>query len=439
MNKSGWIIKEGGRYKSWKKRFMVLEGMELAYYKKDNKKEKCGFIDLQVSSNIEPVNYKKKLNCFQIQTPDRTYHICSPTPSDMDDWVAVLNNCTSPPEEDTTESIDKVGVDDFHQLRVIGKGSFGRVVLVKKIDTGTVYAMKILNKHTIIERNEVEHTISERSILTRLRHPFLMKLHYSFQTPDKLYFVMDYVNGGELFYHLQKDKCFPEVRVKFYAAEIVAGLEYLHNNGIIYRDLKPENLLLTSTGHMMMTDFGLSKEGMFSDQERATTFCGTPEYLAPEILNIEPYGKGVDWWSFGTLVYEMLTGLPPFYSEDVQTMYSRIQTENLEIPETIGSDAADLLKKLLVRNPEERLTEPEQIRSHPFFSDIDWDRLLALEVVPPFIPTTTGADDTQNIDEMFLSEPVNINESGNGVAPTGHDGDFEGFTYQSSPATETTT
>jgi RAC serine/threonine-protein kinase len=168
--------------------------------------------------------------------------------------------------------------------------------------------MKVLNKQTILDRNEVAHTQAEKSILMKLDCPFLVHLHFSFQTSDKLYFVMDYVNGGELFFHLQKEKTFDPNRVLFYSAEILLGLEYLHEQGVIYRDLKPENILLTSQGHICMTDFGISKEGLHCKDDRTATFCGTPEYLAPEILEGKGYGKAVDWWSFGTLIYEMMTG-----------------------------------------------------------------------------------------------------------------------------------
>eukprot|EP01125_Pyxidicula_operculata_P008527 TRINITY_DN2857_c0_g1_i2.p1 TRINITY_DN2857_c0_g1~~TRINITY_DN2857_c0_g1_i2.p1 ORF type:complete len:403 (+),score=103.12 TRINITY_DN2857_c0_g1_i2:58-1266(+) len=379
--KCGWLTKEGGRYKSWKKRFMVIEGNELVYYKKEAKKERCGEIILNTvdASQIQPVDYKGKKFCFQIVTPGRVYHIVASSDSDMDDWIKNLktsiakngggstapkvNTSTAAPSEkgageDPDEGPTKVTLEDFDLIKVIGKGSFGKVLLVRKKDghmKGRVFAMKVLNKQTIVERNEIEHTKSEKSILMKLEFPFLVKLHFSFQTPDKLYFVMDYVNGGELFHHLQIEKKFSEERVKFYAAEIAAALEYLHNAGVIYRDLKPENLLLTRDGHIIVTDFGLSKEGLHDRDDRTGTFCGTPEYLAPEVLEGKGYGKAVDWWSFGTLMFEMLTGLPPFYCEDVQLMYAKIMTAELEIPDCISGDAVDILSKLLERDPEKRL------------------------------------------------------------------------------------
>ena len=174
---------------------------------------------------------------------------------------------------------EKVTQDDFEKLKVIGQGSFGQVLLVKKKGSDIVYAMKILDKKNIMERNEADHAKTEKNVLQKLVHPFLVNLHYSFQTPDKLYFVMDYVNGGELFFHLQKSRTFDEERTRFYCAEICCGLEYLHNSGVLYRDLKPENLLLTGEGHICMTDFGIAKEGLNSEDARTGTFCGTPEYL----------------------------------------------------------------------------------------------------------------------------------------------------------------
>ena len=335
----------------------------------------------------------KKKNVFEIPTPDRTYYLCADTEADRDEWISLCvaakkaevekYNPTKPKAaagggggggggKAAEEPQERVGVEDFDLLTVIGKGSFGKVLQVRKRDTGQIYAMKVLNKAQILERGEMEHTKSEKSILQKLQSPFLVCLHFTFQTSDKLYFIMDYVNGGELFYHLQKERKFDAERVRFYCAEIVLGLAYLHSKGILYRDLKPENVLLTGAGHICMTDFGISKEGLTAADDRTATFCGTPEYLAPEVLEGNGYGKPVDWWSFGTLMYEMLTGLPPFYSQDVQVMYQKIMTAKLVIPETISSDAASLLRGLLERDPAKRLQDPEVIKAHPYFKSVDW-------------------------------------------------------------------
>jgi len=481
-SKAGWIVKEGGRYKNWKKRWMAIEGDVISYYKGENKRDKAGEISLRVAADIQKVDYNRKKNCFQIVTPERIYHIRCEREDDLVDWVNSIRKqqaellypsgqgakpasapsgpsaaapgilpisavspspsqivvgagASAPPAPVAQEAHfgeEKRGatVEDFDLLKVIGKGSFGKVMLVRKKDSGKVFAMKVLNKRTIIERNEVEHTKSEKSILMKLSHPFLVGLHYSFQTADKLYFIMDYINGGELFFHLQKDRKFTEDRVRFYAAEIASGLEYLHTAGVIYRDLKPENLLLTNDGHIVMTDFGLSKEGLHSSDDRTATFCGTPEYLAPEILEGARYGKAVDWWSFGTLVFEMLTGLPPFYCEDVQQMYSKIMTAELQIPDSVTSDAADLIRKLLERDPERRLQDPEQIKIHPFFASIDFNRLVNKQITPPFVPDVKDESDTSNIDPTFTEEAPTLDDDEDipgGASST--DAGFDGFTY----------
>jgi len=360
-------------------------------------------------------------------TPDRDYHIVAKTASDMEQWVAALRknleyvNANKPATSNgDSTSLDmpmamnghgdgaKPKVNDFESLSVIGKGSFGKVLQVRHISTGHIYAMKVLNKKSIIDRGELDHTKAEQSILTKLNCPFLVRLYWSFQTTDKLYFIMDFVNGGELFYHLQKEKSFTAKRVQFYTAEIVLGLEYLHKMGVIYRDLKPENILLTSQGHICMTDFGISKEGLTAKDDRTATFCGTPEYLAPEVLKGQQYGKEVDWWSLGTLIFEMLTGLPPFYSEDVQLMYSKIMKEKLHFPKKMTEEAKSLISSLLERNPAERLSDPEAIKRHPYFANLDWERLYRKEIEPPYIPPVKDDKAINMISSEFTSEDAKM-------------------------------
>jgi RAC serine/threonine-protein kinase len=428
MSKQGFLTKEGGSVKSWKKRWCVLKQGTLHYAKSQTTTD-LGMITLDKAFDIKAIDYKKKKNVFQINTPDRTYYLQADSEKERDSWISALNSIRdqisknpAPSSAQVTAKKDTITLDDFKTLKVIGKGSFGTVFLVQKKDAANIYAMKVLNKKAIIERQELEHTKAEKNILQKLVHPFLVNLHYAFQTDDKVVFVMDYVNGGELFFHLQRDRKFPEERVRFYIAEIVLGLEYLHANGVLYRDLKPENILLTDEGHICLTDFGISKEGLESDDARTATFCGTPEYLAPEVLECNGYGKAIDWWSLGTLMYEMLNGLPPFYSQDVQTMYTKIMTAKLEIPEGISPEAGLLLQGLLQRDPEKRLADARQIKAHPFFASIDFDKLAAKELTPPFIPPVRGKDDTSLIDEEFTrQDPTFQNED------DGFSGRFEGF------------
>ncbi|UYV77225.1 SGK1 [Cordylochernes scorpioides] len=282
----------------------------------------------------------------------------------------------------------RVKPSQFEFLKVIGKGSFGKVFLARHKEEKTIFAVKVLQKKMILRKNERSHVMSERNVLVQnVKHPFLVGLRYSFQTPDKLYFVMDYVNGGELFFHLQKSRHFPEERAKFYAAEITSALGYLHSLGIIYRDLKPENILLDNTGHVVLTDFGLCKEGLESSKDKTTTFCGTPEYLAPEVLRKQPYDKAVDWWCLGSVTYEMLYGLPPFYSKDTMEMYGNILNKPLRLRTNISVDARNLLERLLQKDKKKRLgATTEEVMTHPFFRTINWTDLVEKKMPVPFVP-----------------------------------------------------
>lgn len=302
-------------------------------------------------------------------------------------------------------STDKKSVtkEDFELLKVIGKGSFGKVMQVKKKDDGQIYAMKVLRKEAIVARKQVDHTRAEKAILQKIDHPFIVKLNYAFQTEDKLYMVLDFVNGGELFFHLKKEGKFSEERVRLYSAEIALALHHLHSRDIVYRDLKPENILIDADGHICITDFGLSKE--ISQDEVTHTFCGTPEYLAPEVLKGQGHGCPVDWWSLGTLIYEMLTGLPPFYSQNINIMYQKILNGELRFPDTMSPDACSLLEGLLTRDPAKRFgSDFNVIKNHPFFSALDWDKLERKEIDPPFKPEVYGKEDTDQIDPMFTNE-----------------------------------
>jgi serum/glucocorticoid-regulated kinase 2 len=280
-------------------------------------------------------------------------------------------------------------IEDFDLLKVVGKGSFGKVMQVKKKDTQRVYALKTIRKAHIISRSEVAHTLAERSVLSQINNPFIVPLKFSFQSPEKLYLVLAFVNGGELFHHLQKEQRFDINRSRFYTAELLCALECLHGFNVIYRDLKPENILLDYSGHIALCDFGLCKLDM-KDEDRTNTFCGTPEYLAPELLLGQGYTKTVDWWTLGVLLYEMLTGLPPFYDENTNEMYRKILSEPLHFPgpEIVPPAAKDLLTKLLERKPEKRMgvNGASEIKAHPFFHSIDWRKLLQRKYEPTFKP-----------------------------------------------------
>eukprot|EP00730_Choanoeca_flexa_P005052 TRINITY_DN11866_c3_g3_i7.p1 TRINITY_DN11866_c3_g3~~TRINITY_DN11866_c3_g3_i7.p1 ORF type:complete len:509 (+),score=148.32 TRINITY_DN11866_c3_g3_i7:149-1675(+) len=324
----------------------------------------------------------------------------------------------------------KVSMDDFNIERVIGKGSFGKVMIVRKKDTGNIYALKKLSKQHLKERGEIEHTISERNILEKHNSPFLVSLKFSFQTPEKLYFVLDYVSGGELFVHLQRMGQFPEPQARFYTAMLVLALEHLHEKNIIYRDLKPENILIDMNGYIKLTDFGLCKEGV-DRFGRTATFCGTPEYMAPEILQQKGYGMEVDWWTVGTLLYEMLTGLPPFYDEDTQEMYRKILFQPLTFPEDVSLMAQDIIAKLLQRTPAQRLGKfsAEEIKEHLFFKGLEWDALAEKRLPAPWKPEVKEELDTSNFDEEFTSlRPIDTPMQGTQLTDE-EQSKFQGFTY----------
>ena len=301
-------------------------------------------------------------------------------------------------------------IEDFELLKVVGKGSFGKVMQVKKQDTHRIYALKTIRKAHIISRSEVAHTLAERSVLAQINNPFIVPLKFSFQSPEKLYLVLAFVNGGELFHHLQREQRFDINRSRFYTAELLCALECLHGFNVVYRDLKPENILLDYTGHIALCDFGLCKLDM-KDEDRTNSkiilfahsktllttvvaFCGTPEYLAPELLLGQGYNKTVDWWTLGVLLYEMLTGLPPYYDENTNEMYRKILSEPLHFPgpEIVPPAAKDLLTQLLDRRPEHRLGAKgaSEIKAHQFFNSIDWRKLLQRKYDPTFKPNVVS-------------------------------------------------
>lgn len=300
---------------------------------------------------------------------------------------------------------------DFEFLKLIGRGTFGKVFQVRKKDTKRIYAMKVLSKKEIVAKKEVAHTIGERKILQRsLDSPFLVGLKFSFQTDADLYLVTDFKSGGELFWHLQRETRFSEERARFYIAELVLALEHLHKFNIVYRDLKPENILLDATGHVALCDFGLSKADLHPD-ELTTTFCGTTEYLAPEILLSEQgYSKIVDFWSLGVLLFEMCCGWSPFYAEDTQQMYKNICFGKIRFPKgVINEDGKQFVKGLLNRNPKHRLgaiRDAEELKEHPFFKMIDWKALALKQVTPPFKPVVESDESTSNFDPEFTSADV---------------------------------
>ncbi|XP_055909092.1 ribosomal protein S6 kinase alpha-5 [Eupeodes corollae] len=333
---------------------------------------------------------------------------------EIEEVTTVHSKCTASEEE-------KVNLSHFQLIRVLGTGAYGKVFLVRKKgghDHRKLYAMKVLRKATVVQKKKTaEHTTTERQVLEAIQQsPFLVGMHYAFQTDSKLFLILDYVNGGELFTHLYKSEHFPEDDVRIYIAEVILALEHLHKLGIIYRDIKLENILLDGNGHIVLADFGLSKIFKPDSNQRAHSFCGTLEYMAPEIIRPCPAGHdlAVDWWSVGVLTYELLTGASPFTVVEQRNTQNdisrRIQKSDPPLPSSLGEIVKDFILKMLHKDPKKRLggnnKSADEIKRHPFFNGINWQDLKRKRRKAPFKPRITCEDDTGNFSEEFTKLPV---------------------------------
>ena len=333
----------------------------------------------------------------------------------------------------TSTKSNRVDSDSFVTVSVIGKGSYAKVILVKKKDTHQYFAMKILKKSMVELRKQELHVKNERDILVEMRgRPFLIDFYYSFQTDKALCFVLEYCPGGELFNLLSKQGKFTEDQTRFYAAQIVLALEFLHKKDVVYRDLKPENVLIDTQGYIKITDFGLSR--MNIKQNDAKSICGTPEYLAPEIINKLGYGKAVDWWTLGSIIYEMLTGVPPFYTNNRQELFEKIRNQAPKFSSSLNPLTRDILEKLLHKDPTRRLgsnKDAEEVKNHAWFSGINWEDLKCKKYDAPFVPKISNDLGLSNFDcdftELPPHSPLEMNENHNNKH-------FSQFSYNPEPS-----
>nr|AVZ23636.1 atpical protein kinase c [Helicoverpa armigera] len=350
----------------------------------------------------------------------------------------------APPRPDDLEpgSQRQYSLDDFELIRVIGRGSYAKVLMVELKRTKRVYAMKVIKKALVTDDEDIDWVQTEKHVFeTASNHPFLVGLHSCFQTPSRLFFVIEFVRGGDLMFHMQRQRRLPEEHARFYAAEISLALHFLHERGVIYRDLKLDNVLLDHEGHIKLTDYGMCKEGV-RPGDTTSTFCGTPNYIAPEILRGEEYGFSVDWWALGVLTYEMLAGRSPFDiaqaadNPDQNTedyLFQVILEKTIRIPRSLSMKAASVLKGFLNKNPAERLGCGDSgfldIVSHPFFKSIEWEMLEQKQVVPPFKPRLEGERDLANFPPEFTDEPVHLTPDNDTVIADIDQSEFEGFEY----------
>uniref|UniRef100_A0A8C8CMZ2 non-specific serine/threonine protein kinase n=1 Tax=Oncorhynchus tshawytscha TaxID=74940 RepID=A0A8C8CMZ2_ONCTS len=482
--REGWLHKRGEYIKTWRPRYFILksDGSFIGYKEKPELSDQSlpplnnfsvGECQLMKTERPKPNTFV--IRCLQWTTViERTFHVESN--AEREGWMraiqAVANGLKvreeeepmdlfgSPSDSSSIEEMEvamsktnsKVTMSDFDYLKLLGKGTFGKVILVKEKATGMHYAMKILRKEVIIAKDEVAHTVTESRVLQNTRHPFLTTLKYAFQTHDRLCFVMEYANGGELFFHLSRDRVFTEDRARFYGAEIVSALEYLHSRDVVYRDLKLENLMLDNDGHVKITDFGLCKEGI-TDGATMKTFCGTPEYLAPEVrarcwawlvaqahatqlsynlakclfvavqisfppsppvqvLEDNDYGRAVDWWGLGVVMYEMMCGRLPFYNQDHERLFELILMEEIRFPKNLAPEGRALLSGLLKKDPKQRLgggpDDAKEVMSHKFFTSINWQDVVDRKLTPPFKPQVTSETDTRYFDDEFTAQTITV-------------------------------
>uniref|UniRef100_A0A7N6FAB2 Protein kinase C n=1 Tax=Anabas testudineus TaxID=64144 RepID=A0A7N6FAB2_ANATE len=331
----------------------------------------------------------------------------------------------------------RLGLSDFTFLQVLGKGSFGKVMLARLNGKERVFAVKVLKKDIILQDDDVECTMTEKRVLSLARcHPYLTQLYCCFQTPDRLFFVMEFVNGGDLMFHIQKSRKFEEPRARFYTAEITSALMFLHSKGIIYRDLKLDNVLLDKDGHCKLADFGMCKEGIFEGVATGT-FCGTPDYIAPEILQEMLYGPSVDWWALGVLLYEMLSGHAPFEAENEDDLFESILNEEIFYASWLSAEAVNILKAFLTKNPARRLGcvasegGEDAVTSHAFFAAIDWEKLNRREIDPPFKPRIKTPEDVNNFDPDFTQEEPTLTPIDDPLIPPINQEEFRNFSFTS--------
>jgi len=291
----------------------------------------------------------------------------------------------------------------------------------------------MIKKEQVVDNDIIEHTLTENRVLRSIKNPFVTELKYSFTTKYRLCFVMEYVNGGDLFFHFQKEGKFSEERSRFYGAEIISAIGYLHRRGIIYRDLKFENLLLDKDGHIKIADFGLCKEDI-RGETTTNTFCGTPEYIAPEVLENNDYGRAVDWWELGIVMFEMMVGDFPFYHDDHDILFGFILLKKLHVPKDLTSEAKSLLEGLLTKDPELRLgggrEDAQEVRDHEFFACVNWSEIEEKKVTPPFQPEVTSETDTHYFDTEFTGQCVDLTPPDSSLDQEGQNNLFRYFSYQ---------
>ncbi|EAY15387.1 AGC family protein kinase [Trichomonas vaginalis G3] len=410
---NGFLNKKGSKFGFWHKRYVVAIGSQIIISKSQTDKPERyinmnGDVTIESQSDVSPPRFTL--------TPkgEKPITLATNTVEELNDWLNQMRSMTF--------MTSGITMDDFDVISVLGRGFYGKVMLCHKKNTNDIFAIKTVHKNRLVSAKKVHTIFTERNVLMKAQHPFIVSLKFAFQTDTKVYLGLEYAPGGELFYHLQKFGSFPIDDVRIYIAEMALALDFLHKHGVIYRDIKPENILLDAQGHVKLTDFGLAKD--LTDESSTTTFCGTFEYMAPEVVARSSYGPAIDWWALGILTYELLNGHSPFQSDNRALLFMSIRTQPPKFPARTDRNTIDFISNLLNKDPELRYGM-DQIRTHPFFNGMNFDDVLEKKYKPSFVPTIPNDVAALNFDSEFTCEPAQDSIA----TPVGQGNEFNGFSF----------
>jgi len=390
---SGWLKKKGSTFGFWHKRFVYIRENRLFISKTDSLTDFDRYISINVDTEVILSTNSSPPRITIKPANEKQIILSAPDEDSINQWALAIRALSL--------ITPNVSMQNIEIKSVIGRGFYGKVMLCKYKTTGEFVAVKTIHKNRLIKENKVHTIFSERNVLLKAKHPFIISLLFAFQNDTKVYLGLEYAAGGELFHHIQKRGLFPLSEVRLIIAELALALNFLHQNRIVYRDLKPENILFDSNGFVKLTDFGLAKD--LNNDSLTTTFCGTSEYVAPELLYKKAYGPAVDWWALGILTFELLVGKTPFYNENKEKMFQQIRIGRPKFPPSIEPNAISLISGLLEKDPEERYGF-ESLLSHPFFDGLNFDDVLHRRVLPEFIPDSTHGEIPKNFDSKFVAE-----------------------------------
>lgn len=414
VEKRGWLKKKGNKQGLWHNRYVSMNEKSIIISKDDQFTNIDSVVPMCPEVTFEVMQGSTPRFSIKPAKSDEAIVFTAPSNEEVSQWFAIFRTAQS--------SAIPLSMEDFQIISVIGRGYYGKVMLCRRFDNDKLYAIKSIRKQRLAESDGCS-VLTEKNIMMRIHHPFIVNLCFAFQTETKVYLGLEYAPGGELFYYMESSGTVPIDDARMYIAEIGLALSYLHQYGIIYRDLKPENVLFDADGHIKLTDFGLSKE--LGCDKTAQTFCGTPDYLAPEIILAYKYGTKVDEWALGILAYEMILGRTPYYNDNKNEMFEEIVTLDPYFPDGMDPRIVNFIMKLLTKDPERR-PNFEDLKDDPFFEGVDWDAVYNRQYEPSYIPEVKNRFSTDNFDPEFTTELA----TDSFVTPGLHNfGNINGFSF----------